>query len=963
MIQNDMTGMGFDGRDQLMGDDFGWVPQVWLQDLYVMLRYALARRIVSDSADQIIDAGIIVSATGLDASKVDDLGLYLDGRTKDNSLHDALVNAMAFGMGAEIIVLDDGRELSEPVDETNISDVAGIIPSHRWELTPYAWGSNPMVRTSKGWRVNPFYQEPIVYSYTPWMYGSDTLNRGGDWLTGEQGQLWEAPTWDKIKSGTMIHASRIAHYPGIKLPNLLQRDNGGYADPILRQCRRPILAWEGHVHHATDAGRHLSELVYKGDRLTQVIDTPMSGVTTPEQAQRYLANVVAQQQLMSSYKGVRLLQADESLEYLAKPLSGFDQVTQVVMIANAVASGIPLETLFNVSPPGGIGAAGAGRFIWDNYASSIRRRFSGGVAPARQKFYRYAALAKNGPIAAEVKMQLSLGTLTTETLLERAQRKQAEYTALTEAMQGGWIDAREIRAREKQSKDDFIQLDDKYDADLQRPGGLDLSAFAPKPAGEPAPAAVDEAPPTPEPARVDADEPVRTLLIDAGSLIGWAYGDGTGSKAGIVQRFKTLLESTIKKAGAEIVHICFDQQDPTKLIRRQMFEGYKSNRPPIPALLAEVWSDLKKVASDVGTLHEQEGLEADDLIARVLRAEGGKGKALIVSRDKDMMQLLGPKVAIQRKPGDIVTVESFQDENGFHPSRWVDYSCLVGDKTDGIPGVAGIGHKRALDLLSNHDTLDTMPLDDVQKAAATLAKGLIDLSCEPKAPTRTDSVDIAPDGSLVPGPDYGAGAVLSMHDGAYVWLTNGKPNDLGKWVRLQGEVSPQGAAFMALKSFAEAGGQKPLVEKLSAALTTEQAAAAGEALNQAFADEPQVKTDAVEAPPEAWQGIPVRISHRAGSPRHGIIMPAHYGDLPGVMGADGDAVDMLYGPVPDSRVAYVVKQLKPDGAFDEFKCMLGFAGPREAVAAYMLYAPVVTAYGGMTEVPAGELIDWLKARA
>ena len=735
MIQNDLTGMGFDGRDQLMGDDFGWVQQVWLQDLYVMLRYALARRIVSDSADQIVDAGIVVSATGLDANKVDDLSLYLDERTKDNSLHDALVNAMAFGMGAEIIILEDGRDLSEPVDEANIIDVAGIISSHRWELTPYAWGSNPVVKTAQGWRVNPFYQEPIVYSYTPWMYGSDTLNRGGDWLNGEQGQVWQAPTWDKIKSGTMIHASRIAHYPGIKLPNLLQRDNGGYADPILRQCRRPILAWEGHVHHAGDAGRHLSELVYKGDRLTQVIDTPMSGVTTPEQAQRYLSNVIAQQQLMSSYKGVRLLQNDESLEYLAKPLSGFDQVTQVVMIANAVASGIPLETLFNVSPPGGIGAAGAGRFIWDNYASSIRRRFSGGVAPARRKFYRYAALAKNGPIAAELKMQLSLGTLTTETLLERAQRKQAEYSALTEAMQGGWVDAREIRAREKQSKDDFIQLDDKYDADLQRPGGLDLSAFVPKPAGEPVPSAADETPPTSEPARAEPE------------------------------------------------------------------------------------------------------------------------------------------------------------------------------------------------------------------------------------PTRTDSVDIAPDGSLVPGLGYDAGAVLSMHDEAYVWLTNGQPNDLGKWVRLQGEVSPQGAAFMALKSFAEAGEQKPLVAKLSAALTTEQAAAAGEALNQAFADEPQVKTDAVEAPPETWQGIPVRISHRAGSPRHGIIMPAHYGDLPGVMGADGDAVDMLYGPVPDSRVAYVVKQLKPDGAFDEFKCMLGFAGPREAVTAYMMYAPAVTAYGGMTEVPAGELIDWLKARA
>jgi len=479
MIQNTLSGIGMTGRDQAIEDDFGWVDQVFLQDAYVMLRYPLARRVVTDSADNITEAGIHVSASGVSGDKIDDLEKYIESHTKINSLHESLTNAMAFGLGAEILVVDDGRKPWEPVDEANIRDVIAVVPSHRWELTPWAWGGSMVVRGPDGRpTVNQQYQREQVYSYTPWMYGSDMSGRGGDWLEGPGGDPWTMPSANMIQNGTRIHASRICAYPGIPLPQILQRDNGGYPDPILRQCRRPILAWYGHVHHAGDAGRHLSELVYTGDRLTQAIDMPMSGVRTPEQAQAYLANMISNQQITSSYKGVRLLQDGETLEYLAKPLSGFEQLTQVIMIDCALSAGIPLENLFMVSPPGGIGAAGAGRFIWDNYAATTRRRFDGYVSPARAKIYRYAALAKNGPIAATVPMRLELGSLTSETQLERAQRKLAEYQALEVAQLNSWVDSREVRAREKQTRDDFITLEDQYDADLQKPGALDLSGMA-----------------------------------------------------------------------------------------------------------------------------------------------------------------------------------------------------------------------------------------------------------------------------------------------------------------------------------------------------------------------------------------------------------------------------------------------------------------------------------------------------
>ena len=186
------------------------------------------------------------------------------------------------------------------------------------------------------------------------------------------------------------------------------------------------------------------------------------------------------------------------------------------MTDTALSAGIPLEYLFMVSPPGGIGAAGAGRFIWDNYASSIRRQFDGYVSPARSKLYRYAALAKNGPIAADVPMTLELGALSSETPLERATRKLAEYQALAEAQANSWVDSREVRAREKSTRDDFITLEDKYDADLQRPGGLDLSGLmGTPPKGPDSVPLPDEHPPVGgDEARADANDPNLSDLPD-----------------------------------------------------------------------------------------------------------------------------------------------------------------------------------------------------------------------------------------------------------------------------------------------------------------------------------------------------------------------------------------------------------------------------------------------------------------
>ena len=525
MITNPLSGIGIQGRDQLTQDSLGPTPQLFLQDIYTIARYPLARLICTEIPDDIIQAGIKIAAEDVTTEEMGAWREYIDEACIPNSLRDGMVNGRFFGAGFEILYIDDGRPMSEPVDTENIRSVVSVVPSHRWELTALEIDSSPAVYSGGRWTKNANYGMPRLYSFHPWSFSPSTLGSWDLFVDGNRNQVEQRA----VERGGVIHGSRVCLYPGQPLPMILQRDNAFYPDPSLRPCLQAVLDWYGHTHNAANAGRHLSELVYTSDRPSEAIDTPAAGIHTAEQAQRYIARLLAEQNQQASYNGVRVLSMDEKLEYLARPLSGFDQLTQVIMINVAMSSGYPLEKLFKISPPGGIGAAGAGRFIWDEYESEVRKIAHNHIFPARRKLYEYAALAKDGPLRRAVPFKLELGSLTRETPLERATRLQAEAAVMAERQQNGWVSAKENRGRLKSADEDFQTLRDEDDEEaLGQSGQLDLSGIGSQPAlpvpaaeGETEPTRTDEADAIPESVRRAVNRGIVAARQDGWQAPGW----------------------------------------------------------------------------------------------------------------------------------------------------------------------------------------------------------------------------------------------------------------------------------------------------------------------------------------------------------------------------------------------------------------------------------------------------------
>lgn len=117
------------------------------------------------------------------------------------------------------------------------------------------------------------------------------------------------------------------------------------------------------------------------------------------------------------------------------------------------------------------------------------------------------------------------------------------------------------------------------------------------------------------------------------------------------------------------------------------------------------------------------------------------------------------------------------------------------------------------------------------------------------------------------------------------------------------------------------------------------------------------------------QGLPISIENPRGSMRSGTgvggrrwerEMPAHYGYIRGTKGKDGDHVDVIIGPDPDSGIVYVIDQVNAQGIFDEHKCCIGFLNQREAERAYLSNYPRGWKLGKVTPMPIGKFKAWLK---
>ena len=185
---------------------------------------------------------------------------------------------------------------------------------------------------------------------------------------------------------------------------------------------------------------------------------------------------------------------------------------------------------------------------------------------------------------------------------------------------------------------------------------------------------------------------------------------GDGTPVGAVLGFTNMLMKLLADQRAEAVAVVFDTRRETNF-RTALYPAYKANREAPPPDLVPQFALVREATRAFGVpALEMEGFEADDIIAAYARLAREAGRPVtIVSSDKDLMQLVGPGVAMldplkNRAIGPAEVVEKF----GVPPEKVVDVQALAGDSTDNIPGVPGIGVKTAAQLIIEYGDLDTL---------------------------------------------------------------------------------------------------------------------------------------------------------------------------------------------------------------------------------------------------------------
>ena len=172
--------------------------------------------------------------------------------------------------------------------------------------------------------------------------------------------------------------------------------------------------------------------------------------------------------------------------------------------------------------------------------------------------------------------------------------------------------------------------------------------------------------------------------------------------------------------------VCFDTKSPT--FRHQLSEDYKAGRPPIDAELVEQIPYIHRLVTALGIpLLRIEGAEADDIIGTMAYRAVAQGHHVVISTgDKDMMQLINDAVILEDSfTGKVTDTEGVMEKLGIKPTQMIDYLTLMGDASDGIKGVPGIGKKTAKDLLTEYGDIDNM-LKHIGFIKGRGAKGLIE---------------------------------------------------------------------------------------------------------------------------------------------------------------------------------------------------------------------------------------------
>lgn len=211
---------------------------------------------------------------------------------------------------------------------------------------------------------------------------------------------------------------------------------------------------------------------------------------------------------------------------------------------------------------------------------------------------------------------------------------------------------------------------------------------------------------------------VKLALIDAHALIHRAYHalppmhtkDGQPTNA--VYGFTTMLLKMFSSLKPTHVVAAFDMKGPT--FRHKKFKEYKAHRKPVDADLVAQFDVVREVVRAFGIpIVEKQGYEADDIIGTLVAHISGDVKKIIVTGDKDTLQLVDDNTSVftlKRGVTDTITYtpEIVQEEFGFGPGAIVDYKGLRGDPSDNIPGVKGVGDKTAKELLGTYGSIEAI---------------------------------------------------------------------------------------------------------------------------------------------------------------------------------------------------------------------------------------------------------------
>ena len=212
---------------------------------------------------------------------------------------------------------------------------------------------------------------------------------------------------------------------------------------------------------------------------------------------------------------------------------------------------------------------------------------------------------------------------------------------------------------------------------------------------------------------------MKLMILDGNSIVNRAFfgirlltaPDGTPTNA--LYGFLAILQRLLEEQKPEALCVSFDLKAPT--FRHQAFDDYKAKRAAMPEELAVQMPILKQLLDAMGIRrYELAGYEADDILGTAARICEEKGwDCVIVTGDKDSLQLVSEHTSVcnvKTRMGQTETIlytpQVFEAEYGFAPARMVDLKALMGDSSDNIPGVPGVGEKTALDLLHRYGSLD-----------------------------------------------------------------------------------------------------------------------------------------------------------------------------------------------------------------------------------------------------------------